>query len=51
MKKHSFRSLVRTLAIVGSLGAVIYVVFKNGAPTDDPWAEAYWEDVTPAKAE
>ncbi|MDK8782714.1 hypothetical protein QP814_06795, partial [Actinotignum timonense] len=39
-----------TIALVGGLGVAVYYLWKRSQPTEDPWAEAYWEDVDGVKA-
>lgn len=48
-KKHPVRRLF-TLSLLASLVGAGWFRFKQSTPTEDPWSEAYWEDVNSAKA-
>ena len=45
-KKRRLRKLTGTLALIGGTVGAAYLLWKRSQPVEDPWAEAYWEDVT-----
>lgn len=45
-KKGRGRKVLGFTAIVGALGAAVYVLYQRSKPAEDPWAESYWDDLT-----
>lgn len=43
-KKRRFRTFLKITAALAALGGIAYVLWNRSRPTEDPWAEAYWED-------
>lgn len=43
-KKHRCRTFLKIVALIAALGGIAYVLWNRSRPTEDPWAEAYWED-------
>lgn len=45
-KKKSFaRRFFKTVTILGVTAVAGYVLYQRSQPQEDPWAEAYWENV------
>ncbi|MGO3042167.1 hypothetical protein [Ancrocorticia populi] len=52
-KKGRAKKFFGIFAALGALGGGVFYLWKRSQPVEDPWAEAYWEDVksaTPASA-
>ena len=47
-KKRRGRKFLQVTAVLTGIGAAVYYLWKRSQPVEDPWAEAYWEDVTSA---
>lgn len=45
-KKRGLRKWVGFLAVAGAGAVAAYVAWARSKPVQDPWAEAYWEDVS-----
>ncbi|MCI7306141.1 MAG: hypothetical protein MR522_07775 [Trueperella sp.] len=45
-KKRGLRKWIGFLAVAGAGAAAAYVAWARSRPVQDPWAEAYWEDIS-----
>lgn len=45
-KKRGLRKWIGFLAVAGAGAAAAYAAWARSRPVQDPWAEAYWEDVS-----
>ncbi len=43
--KHPICRFCKTVAVLGAIAGIAYLAVRRSRPTEDPWAEAYWEDV------
>ena len=45
-KQRTSKKGLVTVAVLGTVSAVGYYLWKRSQPVEDPWAEAYWEDIS-----
>lgn len=50
-EKKSKRKGLLAIAVIGALAGAAYVAWRRSQPIEDPWAEAYWEDVASSDLE
>ena len=50
VKQHKSKKGLIALLLAGAAGATAYFFWKRSQPVEDPWAEAYWEDIADSDA-